>query len=50
VAGHEHCTSDPWAYGLSVLVLNDASLAPFHPIPKGQAAMAAVLKKSLPDR
>jgi hypothetical protein len=34
----------------SVLVLNDASLAPFHPIPKGQAAIAAVLRKSFPDR
>lgn len=46
VAGHEYCTSDPWAYGLSVLLHNDASLAPFHPTPQGQAAIAAVLKQS----
>ena len=46
VAGHEFCTSDPWTYGISVLRWNDASLAPFHPIPQGQAAIAAVLKHS----
>ncbi len=45
VAGHEYCTSDPWAYGLSVLLHNDDSLAPFHPTPKGQAAIAAMLKQ-----
>ncbi len=48
--GHEYCTDDPWAYGLSVLLHNDASLAPFHPIPQGQAAIAAVLKQSFPGR
>jgi lysophospholipase L1-like esterase len=47
VEGHEYCTSDPWTYGLSVLVLNDDSLAPFHPTPQGQAAIAAVVKQSL---
>ena len=46
IAGHEYCTSDPWTYGLSVLLHNDASLAPFHPTPNGQAAIAAVLKQS----
>jgi GDSL-like lipase/acylhydrolase family protein len=45
--GHEWCTNDPWTYGLSVLLLNDDSLAPFHPTPFGQAAMAAVIKQSL---
>ncbi len=50
VQGHEYCTNDPWAYGLSVLLHNDASLAPFHPIPQGQAAIAAVLKQSFPGR
>ena len=35
--GHEYCTSDPWSYGLSVLLHNDDSLAPFHPTPNGQA-------------
>ena len=33
VQGHEYCTSDPWTYGLSVLLVNDDSLAPFHPTP-----------------
>lgn len=46
VQGHEYCTGDPWAYGLSVLLLDDDSLAPFHPTPQGQAAIAAVLKQS----
>ena len=47
VEGHEYCTSDPWTYGLSVLLLNEDSLAPFHPTPQGQAAIAAVVKQSL---
>ena len=50
VKGHEYCTDDPWTYGLSVLLHNDASLAPFHPTPQGQAAIAAVLKQSFPPR
>ena len=50
VQGHEFCTSDPWTYGISLLRYNDASLAPFHPIPQGQAAIAAVLKQSFPQR
>ena len=50
VAGHEFCTSDPWTYGISVLRWNDASLAPFHPIPQAQAAIAAVLKQSFPQQ
>ena len=50
VAGHEFCTSDPWTYGISVLRWNDASLAPFHPIPQAQAAIAAVLKQSFQQR
>ena len=48
--GHEYCTSDPWSYGLSVLLHNDDSLAPFHPTPNGQAAIAAVVKGSLQSR
>jgi len=50
VAGHQFCTDDPWTYGLSVLLIrgNEDSLAPFHPTPKGQAAIAAVLRKSFP--
>ena len=50
VQGHEFCTSDPWTYGISLLRYNDASLAPFHPIPQGQTAIAAVLKQSFPQR
>jgi hypothetical protein len=50
VKGHEYCTSDPWTYGISLLYYNHESLAPFHPIPQGQAAIAAVLKQSFPER
>ena len=50
VAGHEYCTEDPWTYGITVLYYNHQSLAPFHPIPQGQAAIAAVLKQSFPGR
>ncbi len=45
--GHEYCTSDPWTYGLSVLLLNEDSQAPFHPTPSGQAAIAAVIRQVL---
>jgi len=48
MAGHQYCTEDPWTYGLSVLLLNTQSLAPFHPTPDGQAAIAAVLRKNFP--
>jgi hypothetical protein len=50
VKGHEYCTSDPWTYGITVLYYNHQSLAPFHPIPQGQAAIAAVLRQSFPER
>lgn len=50
VKGHEYCTRDPWTYGITVLYYNKESLAPFHPIPQGQAAIAAVLKQSFPER
>ena len=50
--GHEFCTDDPWTYGLSVFLIEGMkdSLAPFHPTPNGQAAIAAVLKASFPAR
>lgn len=50
VTGHQFCTDDPWTYGLSVYLIrgNEDSLAPFHLTPKGQAAVAAVLRKSFP--
>ena len=44
MAGHEWCTDDPWAYGLSILLLDPTSSAPFHPTPDGQAAIAAVVE------
>ena len=50
VKGHEYCTKEPWTYGITVLYYNDQSLAPFHPTPQGQAAIAAVLKESFPGR
>jgi hypothetical protein len=48
--GHEYCASDPWSYGPCVLLHNDDSLAPFHPTPNGQAAIVAVVKRSLQPR
>ena len=50
IAGHEWCTTDPWAYGLSVVLLNSKSLAPSHPTPDGQMAIAKVVKAALPAR
>jgi len=47
VQGHEWCTNDPWTYGLSVLLLNKDSNAPFHPTPQAQAAIAAVVNQAL---
>jgi hypothetical protein len=45
--GHEFCTDDPWTYGLTVLALDRASQAPFHPTPAGQQAIAAVIETAL---
>lgn len=41
--GHEYCTDDPWAYGLSIAETDPSSFAPFHPTPAGQRALAAVI-------
>jgi len=39
--GHEWCTDDPWAYGLTALIWDDLKCkAPFHPTPEGQKAIA----------
>ena len=46
--GHEFCTSDPWAYGPSILFQNAESQAPFHPTPEGQRAIADVVYEALP--
>ena len=41
---HRWCTPTPWAYGLSIYQISDPatleSQAPFHPTPRGQAAIA----------
>lgn len=49
IDGHEWCTEDPWAYGLSVITQDYAidSQAPFHPTPDGQAAIAAIVQKTV---
>jgi hypothetical protein len=48
--GHGWCSDAPHAYGLSTLLLNTASQAPFHPTPDGQSSIAdkvlAVLQPS----
>lgn len=47
--GHEWCSEDPWAYGLSIINqdVNVESQAPFHPTPEGQAAIAAIVESSI---
>jgi lysophospholipase L1-like esterase len=47
--GHQWCSEEPWAYGLSVInyELHTDSQAPFHPTPEGQAAIAAVVEESV---
>jgi hypothetical protein len=49
LAGHEWCSSDPWAYGLSTLALNLKSQAPVHPTARGQQAIAQVVLRTLPS-
>lgn len=50
IAGHEWCTSTPWAYGLTILGVNQNSLAPSHPTADGQLAIANIVKAALPAR
>ncbi|MEA2703245.1 MAG: hypothetical protein QOD63_1190 [Actinomycetota bacterium] len=38
--GHKWCDDDPWAYGMSILLRDKNSLAPFHPTPTGQSQIA----------
>ena len=45
--GHRYCTDDPWMYGLSVLLLNTHSQAPFHPTPEGQAQIAQLIEAAI---
>jgi GDSL-like Lipase/Acylhydrolase family len=50
LAGHQWCSSDPWAYGASVLALNPQSGAPVHPTVQGQQAVAQVVLKAIPSK
>lgn len=58
MSGHEWCSSQPWAYGLSILLANTPSSlsdqAPFHPIPQAQQELAnrvgPVVKSLLPGK
>ncbi|TAK89772.1 hypothetical protein EPO04_01555 [Patescibacteria group bacterium] len=40
MSGHGFCSTDPWVYGPSILLLSPGSGAPYHPTPAGQAALA----------
>ena len=40
MAGHEFCTSDPWAYGLSIEFISPGNPSPFHPTPDGHQAIS----------
>jgi GDSL-like Lipase/Acylhydrolase family len=46
--GHRLCSSDPWAYGPSVLATNPSSNAPYHPTPEGQRAVARIVSAAVP--
>ncbi|HEU5306929.1 MAG TPA: hypothetical protein VFW97_06360 [Acidimicrobiia bacterium] len=50
-ANHRWCSKDPWAYGLSVFHLFEPdtlhSQAPFHPTPRGQQAIAAMVEPTV---
>ncbi len=42
--GHRWCSADPWTYGLSVVWFDDpSSMAPVHPTPEGQRAIAGAV-------
>ena|GEM_PF-2563753 len=49
--GHEWCTSDPWAYGLSIYHATTPSSfqsqAPFHPTPRGQEQLASLIQPAI---
>jgi lysophospholipase L1-like esterase len=46
--GHQWCSPDPWAYGLSIYSVTDPdsfySQAPFHPTPRGQQQLASLVE------
>jgi hypothetical protein len=45
--GHELCSQDPWAYGLSILLHDKTSPAPFLPTTTGQEKIAAAVEPVL---
>jgi lysophospholipase L1-like esterase len=51
--GHTWCTRKPWAYGLSIYSVTDPSSfesqAPFHPTPRGQRRIAALVTPVVRD-
>ena len=47
MVGHEFCTSDPWAYGLSILFRHPFNPSPFHPTPAGQQAISDLVVPAL---
>jgi lysophospholipase L1-like esterase len=48
---HRWCSADPWVYGLSIYSVYSPSsfysLAPFHPTPQGQQAIAEVVERAV---
>ncbi len=49
-AQHRWCTDDPWVYGPSIRVGLNQSMAPFHPTPAGQQAIADKVASVLSDQ
>lgn len=45
--GHKWCDKDPWAYGMSILLRDKTSLAPFHPTPTGQSHIADLVQGTI---
>ncbi len=45
--GHRWCSDEPWAYGMTTLLGDIHSQAPFHPTPKGQLAIAELVWKTV---
>jgi hypothetical protein len=46
---HTYCSSDPWVYGVSILVpsANRQNPAPFHPTPNGQFAIFKAIQTAI---
>jgi lysophospholipase L1-like esterase len=44
---HKWCSEEPWTYGMTVLIKNPDSQAPFHPTAAGQKAIAEIVKAAI---